>query len=139
MKLLLSRMLLGVAGLLLLVIGAAVLFNPLAFAASNGVEMPNLPSALSEYRAPGGVLLLSAVLILVSAARAHLIRAGLALAALVYGSYGAARLVGLLLDGMPSAALTQAMIIELLIGSMCFAAFLSLDKGHTNAGLATSA
>lgn len=113
------RLVLGIAGLLLLAIGAAVTIDPVAFAAANGVSLPDVPSVLSEYRAPGGMLLASAVLILVSVVRTTMLRTGLALAALVYGSYGAARLVGIVTDGMPSAALAQATGIELLMGSLC--------------------
>ena len=125
-----SRLILGIAGFLLMIIGAAVMIDPVAFAAANGVTLPPVPSVLSEYRAPGGMLLASAVLILVSVVRSTMLRTGMALAALVYGSYGAARLIGILLDGMPSAALAQATLIELLIGSVCLAMLLT-SKHHS--------
>lgn len=134
MSRLFPRLLLGGAGLLLLVIGAAVLLKPVAFAAANGVELPTIPSALSEYRAPGGMLFVSSVFILLAAVRKDLTRAGLTLAALIYGSYGASRLVGVMLDGMPSDALTQAMIIELLVGSMCLAMLLSPNRNDAESG-----
>ena len=119
MNIVLPRVLLGLSGLLLFVIGASVLFDPVGFAAANSIRLPVAPSVLSEARAPGGLLLVSAVVMLLGAVRADLTAAGLALAALVYCSYGAARLVGVALDGMPSAPLTQALFVELAIGSLC--------------------
>ena len=121
MNMILPSLLLGVSGLLLPFIGAAVLMNPVVFAAANGAELPKTPSALSEYRAPGGMLFISAVLILFATIRVQYLRAGLALSALVYGSYGISRLIGIAADGLPSAALTQAMVIELFLGSLCLA------------------
>ena len=56
MKRQLPRLILAVSGVLLLVIGSAVLFSPESFAAANGVALPDNPSHLSEYRAPGGML-----------------------------------------------------------------------------------
>lgn len=134
MKPLLPRSILGVSGILLLVIGSAVLFNPESFAAANGIVLPDSPSLLSEYRAPGGLLVASAVLILLGAVRTQFIRLGFALAALVYGSYGVSRLVAMALDGMPSAALTQAMVVELFLGSICLGVLLRLDQSQVNAG-----
>ena len=69
MKQIFPRALLGVSGLLLLIIGGAVLFYPVVFAAANGIVLPDAPSLLSEYRAPGGLLIASGVLILLGAVR----------------------------------------------------------------------
>ena len=114
-----ARAFLGVCGALLLCIGIAVLFQPESFAAANGVALADDPNMRSEYRAPGGMLVASGVLILLGAVRERHTRAAYGLAALVYGSYGVARLVGMGADGLPSAALTQAMVIELLVASIC--------------------
>lgn len=128
MKALLQRLLLGVSGTLLLAIGSAVLFYPHSFAATNGVVLSDGASLLSEYRAPGGLLVASAVLILHGAMRASFVRWGFALSALVYGSYGVSRVVALTLDGMPSTALVQAMAVELVLGITCLAVFLRLSR-----------
>ena len=134
MKRVLPRSILGVSGTLLLVIGSAVLFNPESFAAANGIALPDSPSLLSEYRSPGGLLITSAVLILLGAVRTRFIRLGFALAALVYGSYGLSRLVAIAFDGMPSAALAQATAVELLLGSICLAVLLGLNRSRANEG-----
>ena len=84
MKQVLPRALLGVSGLMLLAIGLSVLFNPVSFAAANGFELPAGPSALSEYRAPGGVLVVSAVVILLSLVHRRQMQLGLMLAESLY-------------------------------------------------------
>lgn len=134
MKRLVGKMLLGGSGLLLLGIGSAVLFDPGSFAASNGIVLPDNASLLSEVRAPGGMLISSGALIVFCAIRAAYLRVGYAVSALVYCSYGAARIVGILSDGMPSASLTQAMVVELLVGSLCLAVFLGSGRLQTNEG-----
>ena len=134
MKQVLPRALLGVSGLMLLAIGLSVLFNPVSFAAANGFELPAGPSALSEYRAPGGVLVVSAVVILLSLVHRRQMQLGLMLAALIDGSYGAARLVSIWLDGLPSHALTQATFIELLIGSVCLLVVYWLERAGADLG-----
>ncbi len=69
MKRYFPRMTLGLAGALLLFIGASALFTPAEFAAANGVDIAALPNALSVYRAPGGILFVSAILMLLGAFR----------------------------------------------------------------------
>ena len=84
-------------------------------------------------RAPAGLLVASAVFIILSALRARHVTLALALSALVYGSYGLARVVGILLDGYPSSPLTQAMVIELVIGAVSLGALLALNRQSANA------
>ncbi|MEO1576547.1 MAG: DUF4345 domain-containing protein [Pseudomonadota bacterium] len=126
MKALVTRVVLGLAGALLLYIGSAILIDPVSFAAGNGIALPESASLMSEVRAPAGLLVASAVLIIVSALRARRMTLALALSALVYGSYGLSRVVGILLDGFPSTPLTQAMVIELVIGAVSLGALMAL-------------
>ena len=128
MKSLVARLVLAASGLLLLGIGSAVLFEPGSFAESNGITLVDNPSLLSEIRAPGGMLMSSGALIVFCAIRLAYLQLGYALSALVYCSYGAARIVGILSDGMPSASLTQAMVVELLLGGICLALFLGSGR-----------
>lgn len=132
MTLILARVLLGLSGILLLLIGAAVLFQPEGFASANGITLSDSPSMRSEYRAPGGLLLVSAVIVLLGSVRRNLMRISLALAALVYSSYGISRLIAMTTDGMPSAALTQATIIELLLGLTSLIVLLRVDRSWAN-------
>ena len=122
MKRLAVQFLLGASGLLLLAIGVGVLLAPHAFFATNGIELGTDPTQLSEVRAPGGLLLACAAFILIGAVRTGLRRSALALAALVFLSYGGARLVSLVLDGTPSTSLMAAGVVELILGALCAAA-----------------
>ncbi len=118
----LSKLILGFSGLVLLVIGVALLLDPLGFAASNGALLPNDASVLSEVRAPGGLLTVVGLLMLACLFSARHLPTGLWAGGVVYCSYGSARLLGLLIDGMPSSTLVQAMTVEWIIGLACFAA-----------------
>lgn len=109
---------LAVAGLLLLAIGGTILLVPHAFYASDGIVLGNDPSLLSEIRAPGGLLATNALFILTGAFRQNLRSMALMLTALVYGSFGLSRLVGLFLDGMPSSSLLIATGVELIVATI---------------------
>ena len=117
--LLFSRIILCVAGVLLLLIGAGILFTPHAFFATNGVVLGHEPSLMSEIRAPGGLLFGCAVVMLIGVARTSVTWAALKFGAIVYGSYGAARFFSMAIDGMPSFSLVGAAILEILIGALC--------------------
>ncbi len=106
---------LTLAGLLLLTIGGAVLFAPHAFHASNGIDLGNNPTMLSEIRAPGGLLAVVAMLALISVVRHRLRAFTLPLLVLVYGSYGLARVVSMVQDGMPASSIVGAAFIELIV------------------------
>jgi uncharacterized protein DUF4345 len=111
-----------VSGLLAAAIGAAVTLTPLAFAASNGIQLSTDPSLLSEVRAPGGALLACGLLILAGAAVRELRFSASLIAAAVYLPYGLARLVSLLIDGVPAEGLLAATAIELVIGALALIA-----------------
>lgn len=109
---------LAIAGLLLLVIGSAILLAPHTFHGSNGIVLGNNPSLLSEVRAPGGLLAASGALALIS-----LIRSGVRLFAaqlmiLVFGSFGSARLISVALDGIPSSSIIGATILEFIVAAV---------------------
>jgi hypothetical protein len=109
---------LAIAGLLLLVIGAAILLAPHAFHGSNGIELGNNPNMLSEVRAPGGLLAGSAILALISVFRRGLRAFSTRLMVLVYGSFGLARLVSMAMDGYPSSSIVGATLLELIVAAI---------------------
>lgn len=118
MKSRLTFVFLFIAGLLLLVIGGTILLAPHAFHAGNGIVLGHDPSLLSEIRAPGGLLVGSAVLILIGVFRPDRRSLAVMLTVLVYGSFGLARLIGLILDGMPAAGIVAATVIELVVAAI---------------------
>lgn len=118
----LSRTLLGVSGGLLLFIGARIMTDPLDFLFVNGIHVPSDISLASELRAPSGILMTSGLFMLSGILHGHLRAPALAMGGFVYGNYGLSRLIGTLVDGLPSEPLTQAMVVELLIGALCLIA-----------------
>ena len=124
MKRLILSIFVAVAGGLLVLIGGSALFFPDAFFATNGIVLPNDPSLRSEIRAPAGLLLLSGVIVMVSAFQRRIALLGLGLTALVYETYAVSRLVSLALDGTPAEGLLQAMVIEFVVGTIALVALL---------------
>ena len=107
------------SGLLLLVIGASITLTPDTFFAMNGIELHESISLKSELRAPAGFLLVTGVLLISALWSKSLRSTALLIASLVYLSYGAARLIGIAVDGIPAQGLIEATVIELVAGSLC--------------------
>jgi hypothetical protein len=120
------RFLLAVSGLIAVVIGASILLAPAQFHASYGTELGADANLRSEIRAPGGALLVLGLLMWVGVFVEAFALASTAIAGAVYLAYGAARLLSIALDGMPSEGLLAAGAIELVIGAACVAALLRL-------------
>lgn len=112
------RLLLVVSGILLLLIGTMILIFPHSFYASNGVTLGNEASLLSEIRAPGGLLIGCAIILLLGVVRQNMLRSALILSALVYGTFGVARLFSFVIDGLPVTSLIAATFLEIIIGAL---------------------
>jgi hypothetical protein len=108
--------LLIVSGLVALVIGLTLLFTPENLFAGNPAVLNAGPDLYSEIRAPGGLLAALGGFVLASAAMAALRKSGLTVTAVLYTSYGLARIWSLMVDGHPGDALILAMVIELALG-----------------------
>lgn len=127
------RVLLVVAGAVLSYIGVSALLSPRAFYAANGILLADDPSLLSEVRAPAGLLVVGGIVAFLGALRRSLTRPALAATAVVHGSYGLSRLVGVALDGMPAQGLVAATLIELLVGGLSLAALVGAPRSATRA------
>jgi len=113
-----------ISGLLGTSIGAGLLLVPEMFHASSGIDLGGDVSLLSETRAPGGALLAIGALITTGAFVRSLRFTASVLASVVYLSYGLARVLSMVVDGLPSSVLVQAAALELVIGGVClFALF----------------
>ena len=136
MKLWSTRIFLAIAGLLLLAIGGSIVFAPHSFYAGNGITLGDDPNLLSEIRAPGGLLAASGLLILLGAFRAGVRSRAMALAVLVYGSFGIARLVSMAFDGLPASGVIAATVIELVVAMVGLALLpRSDDRGRAPAAV----
>ncbi|KAA9008871.1 DUF4345 domain-containing protein [Histidinibacterium aquaticum] len=114
---------LGLSGLTAFTIGASILFAPHAFYASYGITLGGDANLLSELRAPGAGLAAFGVLMLLGLWRRALLPVSIASALTVFLAFPAGRLVGLLLDGMPSGSVVAALVVELAIAALLLAAF----------------
>jgi hypothetical protein len=105
-----------VSGTIGTAIGGALLFVPVAFEASAGINLGANINLLSEIRAPGGTLLVAGILILLGAFISRMAYTSILLSSLFYLTYGLSRVLGIMIDGVPGESLVIATIAELIIG-----------------------
>lgn len=125
------------AGLVGIGVGLSVLFFPHDLYRQSGIELWSNSSLMSEVRAPGGSILIASLFCLMGVFSSRWREPSLQLATLMYLSYAGARIVSLVLDGIPSTSLQAALGTELLIGALCAAALVARSR-HVR-GKATSA
>ncbi|MEM6784018.1 MAG: DUF4345 domain-containing protein [Bacteroidota bacterium] len=116
------QLLLSFSGLILVALGLAILVAPHAFFATNGIALGADPSLLSEIRAPGALLVVCGLVVLRGVLHRKQARTSLFAAVLVYGAFGAARLLSMVLDGAPATSLLWATGIELGLAILCASA-----------------
>lgn len=109
-------LLLIVSGAIAAFIGLVILFIPQTLHAGNTDVLTAGAELYSELRAPGALLAVLGGLILASAFRPASRRMGLGLSAILYLSYGMARLWSLYVDGHPGDMLMITTGIELALG-----------------------
>ncbi len=113
------KSILFICGVIFAGVGGAILLAPEAFHGANGLELGRNASLLSEIRAPGGALLASGVLVVLGAFVPRIAFTSAVVSALLFLSYGTARVLSMALDGMPAVGLVQATILEISLGMMC--------------------
>jgi len=105
-----------VSGLIGAVVGAAILLLPAALHATNGVDLGESASLLSEIRAPGGALLAAGIGIVYGAYRPKYATQAAFVSIAFYLSYGVSRLISMGLDGMLAPGLVAVTALELTMG-----------------------
>jgi hypothetical protein len=118
MKRIVTRTALAAAGALLGVVGGALMLAPQYFLATSRVVIESDPGLMSELAAPAGLLLVAGVLMVSGAIRIRLADRALVAGSIVYGSYGAGRVISMMLHGLPSDALVAATVIELSVAAV---------------------
>jgi hypothetical protein len=131
----LQQIALGIAGVSALGIGAAITIAPHAFYAGYGITLGSAPSLLSELRAPGAGLAVLGAVMLAGIVRRSLTEAAFIAALVVFLGFPAGRIVGLLLDGLPSAGILAALVFELAVAALCLVAFRP-GRGRAGPGFA---
>ncbi|MFK8052448.1 MAG: DUF4345 domain-containing protein [Woeseiaceae bacterium] len=106
------------SGAILAFIGVALMLFPSSFLSMNDVEIANDPNLISELIAPSGVLLVTGIFMMHASFRQSLWRFAMRIGAVVYGSYGVSRLIGIAMFGTPSRSLVQAAVLELCIAAL---------------------
>jgi hypothetical protein len=113
-----------VSGLILIVIGCGILFMPVAFFGTSGIDLGSNVNLLNEIRPPGGALLASGILIMSGAFVAELTFTSLVFSLLIYLSYGLSRILSIVIDGMPTKALILVTVLEIILGLIGFFALI---------------
>ena len=108
-----------ISGFIGVYIGVEILFFPISFYATSGIDLGSNVSLLNEIRAPGGALLLSSVLIIMGAFVPRLTFTSIILATLLYLSYGLSRILSMVIDGRPAEILIYVSALEIAIGLAC--------------------
>ncbi|MEV4510165.1 DUF4345 family protein [Dactylosporangium sp. NPDC049525] len=127
------RILLTVAGLVAVAVGAAGLLAPVAFRRQYGISIGADPSLLSETRSAGGAVLAVGVLLLVGAFVARLAFAAAVSGAVFYLAYALSRGLSVALDGAPAGGLVLGGVVELALGLSC-GYVLYRGAGHSRSG-----
>lgn len=107
------------AGAIAIAIGGFILIDPVAFHANAGIEVGNQIALRNELRAAGGALLAVGLLSMGATVIARLRSIALTTCALIYGAYGATRVLSFLVDGVPNFTLVWIAVIELAVAAAC--------------------
>lgn len=118
-----QKIALGISGVTALAIGTVITLAPHTFYASYGIELGQDPNLVNELRAPGAGLAVFGALILAGIVRTAMAPISLAVALTVFLAFPAGRIVGIVLDGMPSGSVIGALAFEIIIAGLMLAAF----------------
>ena len=118
-----QKITLGISGVTALTIGTFITLAPYAFYASYGISLEQDPNLLNELRAPGAGLAVFGALMLSGVFRATMAPIALAVALTVYLAFPIGRIVGIVMDGMPSGSVIGALAFEVIIAGFLLAAF----------------
>ena len=114
----------------LLVLGGWRLLMPIEFHAFSGIILGSEVGLLSEARGAGGFIFASGIVIMSGVFSARMRFTSTLLAALLFLSFGFARLLGIAIDGMPGEMLIQGIIGEFVMGSIALVAFLKYRNSN---------
>lgn len=119
-----QKLLLFVAGALLILIGTFIGVSPVDFYASNSIDPGSNVSLLNELKAPAGFLLVAGLFIIDATFVQRLVDSAMMLATSIYLSYAASRFASMVFDGVPTAGLVQAATLETVVGLACLTVLL---------------
>jgi hypothetical protein len=123
-----EKVALAVSGLTAFGIGAFILTAPHAFYASYDIALGNDTSLLNELRAFSAGLAAFGMLMLAGIWLQAVTLISIASALTVFIAFPAGRIIGLIVDGIPSSNLVAALVFELAVAGLCSVAFASRFK-----------
>lgn len=133
-----QKITLGISGVTAVTIGGSILAAPHAFYASYGIPLGTDVNLISELRAPAAGLAAFGAIMLTGILREAWSNVSIVAALTVFFAFPAGRLVGMIVDGMPSGNIIGALVIEVLIASLCLAAFGRRSRAATPAKTGTA-
>ena len=110
------KALLFFSGLVATGIGTVILFAPVGFLGTLGIDVVGQINLLSSLRASGGAFLASAIVIILGVFVARLRFTSTIISTLMFLSYGISRTFSMVIDGMPADAIAAATVLEMSIG-----------------------
>lgn len=112
------------AGAILISIGSYIGFLPFDYLTQFFNKSELSLDSLSEIRGMGGSLFTAGIFLLSGALVKRIENTALILSALIYGSFSAFRMLGIILDGVPSQSIIIALTIEVVFTAIAFAMLL---------------
>ena len=122
------KSILVVSGLVGVIVGLGNILSPIAFNASSGIELGEDINLINEFKATGGGLFLSSILILLGVFMERLTFSSTLLATMLYLGYGFSRIASIVIDGVPSDELVQIAIFEIVMGLIALFALVKYRK-----------
>ena len=114
-----QKVVLLVAGVILILVGVLVISSPDDFYAANNIDLEANISLLNELKAPAGMLLSAGLFMIVAVFVRNFSDTAMGLATLIYLSYASSRFMSMASDGMPAPGLVQAAALEAVVGLTC--------------------
>lgn len=110
---------LALSGLLLSVVGASRLSNPInAYLKNSGITLAKEVDLLNEMRGVSGVMLVGGVLILLGILLPQLTFTSHILGVLLFLGFALGRILSMRVDGQPNKQIVQGLIFELVFGAL---------------------
>jgi len=118
------------AGALLMFIGGATLFAPLAMKGGAGIDLEGNISVLNDVRAASALLLSLGLISFLGAIIKRLIYTSSLISFITLLALGLGRIISLVSDGMPVDGLVKATGLEMILGLLGAAFFLVFKQKH---------
>lgn len=118
------NVILFLAGLLILVVGSATLIFPVEFSAKHGVNLVQDVSLFNDIRGLGGLMLGSGLIIISGAFIKKMRFTSTVVGSVMYLTFALARVISIVLDGVPAEGLIKATVVETVMGLVVLMAFI---------------